>query len=696
MLTLLLLGMLSFLSEFSTQQVKAEPRTIAVYPNSSPTIQEAINAANQGDTISVRAGTYFENVIVNKSLSIIGENRTTTIVNGSNTGTVFYVNAASVTIKEFTVTHGNDTGIFLYRSNNSVIMDNNVAENVGGIVILHSTNCTVNKNVVENNPDRGIIFTNSRDFTASDNYINRNEYGINVNVSMNGLITRNRVYESEFDGIGLQDGSENITVVGNYVMDNSLLGIWAEAVYGNLIYHNNFINNTIQAGLANSANRWDDGLEGNYWSDYTGADANHDGIGDTQHAIYGGHPDNDTKPLMGISSDFSTSLGFDINVVSNSTIDDFQFFESNNTIRISASNSSTVQSFGFVRMSISKGVISPPYSVTIDDGTTPTLYFNGSIFDTYTNRWIYFAYQNSTHKIVIQGSPPIDIRGPSITIVSPGNRAYSENVIPLTFTVDEQTYWIGYSLDGQANVTIGGNTTLSGLSETTHTVRVYANDTVGNMGSSKIVYFTVDATSPTIEILSPENRTYTSNSVLLNFTTSEATSWIGYSLDGHANVSIVGNTTLQELPNGSHSLIVYANDTAENTGSSDKVYFTTSSPSVLITSPENKTYETGDIPLTILVNESVSWLAYSLDNNPNVTIVGNTTLSGLSSGGHTIIAYANDTVGNMGISQRVSFTVGKQEPFPIWVVASVAAIVAVGAILLVYFTRVKGKGKDKV
>jgi hypothetical protein len=75
------------------------------------------------------------------------------------------------------------------------------------------------------------------------------------------------------------------------------------------------------------------------------------------------------------------------------------------------------------------------------------------------------------------------------------NQAYSVNKgasgsVPLTFTVNEATSWMGYSLDNQANVTITGNTTLTGLASEPHNVIVYANDTYGNMGSSDKVYFT--------------------------------------------------------------------------------------------------------------------------------------------------------------------------------------------------------------
>ena len=54
--------------------VKAESKTITV-PDDSHTIQEAINAADVGDTIFVKRGTYVENPVVNKSVSLVGEDR---------------------------------------------------------------------------------------------------------------------------------------------------------------------------------------------------------------------------------------------------------------------------------------------------------------------------------------------------------------------------------------------------------------------------------------------------------------------------------------------------------------------------------------------------------------------------------------------------------------------------------------------
>jgi len=258
---------------------------------------------------------------------------------------------------------------------------------------------------------------------------------------------------------------------------------------------------------------------------------------------------------------------------------------------------------------------------------------------------------------------------------------------------------MGYSLDGQANVTITGNTTLPVLSDGSHYVAVYANDTFDNMGQST-VYFTVDTIPPTIAVVSPENKTYNLADVPLTFTVDEATSWIGYTLDGQANVTITGNTTLFDLSDGSHDLVVYANDTAGHMGSSSTVYFAidTTVPSISILSPENKTYDTTDLPLNFTVDEPVSWMAYSLDGQANVTITGDVTLSGLSDGSHNIIVYAKDAAGNTGASQTIYFTIETPPPseaFPIWIVVTIAIIVIAALALLVYLTKIRKRTEVK-
>ncbi len=87
----------------------------------------------------------------------------------------------------------------------------------------------------------------------------------------------------------------------------------------------------------------------------------------------------------------------------------------------------------------------------------------------------------------------------SLVVLSPQNTTYATSSVPLSFTIIKPAFWIGYSLDGQLNVTITGNTTLSGLSDGLHSLIVYANDTAGNMCYTAYVYFTVDTTPPIAE-----------------------------------------------------------------------------------------------------------------------------------------------------------------------------------------------------
>lgn len=91
---------------------------------------------------------------------------------------------------------------------------------------------------------------------------------------------------------------------------------------------------------------------------------------------------------------------------------------------------------------------------------------------------------------VTVGNPP-----PTIVILSPANMIYDSVPINLTFTLSKETVWIGYTLDGQTNVTIDGNTTIS-PSDGSHYVIIYANDTIGQTSSSSAIYFTVDTTPP--------------------------------------------------------------------------------------------------------------------------------------------------------------------------------------------------------
>jgi len=180
---------------------------------------------------------------------------------------------------------------------------------------------------------------------------------------------------------------------------------------------------------------------------------------------------------------------------------------------------------------------------------------------------------------LVFGLPAGDIMPPEINILSPQNTTYSTSSVPLTFTINELASWIGYSLDGQANVTITGNMTLTGLSDGQHNIIVYANDTAGNMGSSDTVYFTIDITPPTIEtptrvptgdVMPDQNVTVSVNvtdttsgvdkdQVILSY--HNGTSWNNVTMD-YNSTAMLYEGTIPEQPAGTdvqYKIIAYDN-----------------------------------------------------------------------------------------------------------------------------------------
>jgi parallel beta-helix repeat protein len=582
MLTLLLTSMLTL--QFNIQTVKAQHETWTVDDNEPAdfhTIQEAINDPQvmDGDTIYVYNGTYYEHITAHKSLTLNGEDKRTTIIDGSLNGTVIKIVADKVRISDFTIRYGYE-GVFILDSDGNTVSNNNITlSTFEGLVIENSIDSVITNNLICFNGWDGVYMPNASNTVLQGNTITSNNWsGVHMEASYGNTISGNTLSNNTNFGLRLED-SNTISVVGNTVSWNELAGIDIFNVTDSFFCHNNFLNHTEQISSDDSPNAWDNGAEGNYWINYNGTDfysgpnqneTGSDGIGDASYLI--DQNNQDKYPLMGPIHFFDAGtwngISYSVNVVSNSTVSKFRL---NEVQKIISFNVSDDTGLGFCRVTIPNVIVQDllqgRYTVLVD-GEEP-LTINNWIDETYT--FIYFTYLHSEHEVVIQTS---DTTPPTISILLPENKTYAGKDVPLTFTVNETTSWMGYSLDGQMNVTISSNTTLNALPDGTHTITVYANDTAGNMDSSDIVYFTIDTVSPNIEILSPENKTYTTSSVPLTLASDEAISWIGYSLDGQMNITITGNTTVSGLSNGLHSLIVYANDTAGNTGGSEMIFFT--------------------------------------------------------------------------------------------------------------------------
>ncbi|MCW4044054.1 MAG: hypothetical protein NWE94_00880 [Candidatus Bathyarchaeota archaeon] len=308
---------------------------------------------------------------------------------------------------------------------------------------------------------------------------------------------------------------------------------------------------------------------------------------------------------------------------------------------------------------------------------------------------------------------------PSISIQSPANETYNTNNVNLKFSVSgnwnpcsEPHYsLIQFSLD-DANPTVvyspgyysgmpvqlnmDFSIILKALSEGSHRVVITAvvaglylrgqNKAldIGHAIAHASVDFCVDTSHQSeISILSPINRTYNTTEISITFTMNRTSSLtgIGYSLDGQANVTIVGNTTVAQLAEGAHTITVYGWYSDINTvtaGTHFAVDIT--APKILVHSPKNKVYNTSDIQLIFTVDESVSQIYYSMDDQERIIINENATLTGLPNGSHKLTIYAEDEAGNIGESEIVAFIT--EAPFPSTLVVAVAVLLVILCLVL--------------
>jgi len=336
MVTLIVVSMLTL--AFNIQPAKSEHITIIV-PDDYEKIQWAVDNASNGDTIFVRAGTYYEHVVVKKSVSLVGENRRTTTIDGGGDeaydpyeyGYVVKIEANDLNITGFTMRNSRQTGrgagLWLrsvnhcnvsynnlinnfvgiqldYSSHNTIAANNASSNNNRGIYLMDSCNNNlITKNNIASNNDDGIELMECSNNTIAGNNFSHNQVGIRLyastGITNNNIIKNNTITNNSIVGIQLNGANHN-TLVDNNISLNSFAGIRFLDCHDNTIYHNNFIDNTPQALdlVGDSVNFWDDGYPsgGNYWSDYSGEDRDGDGVGDTPYVIDIKNQDN--FPLM--------------------------------------------------------------------------------------------------------------------------------------------------------------------------------------------------------------------------------------------------------------------------------------------------------------------------------------------------------------------------------------------------------------
>lgn len=335
-----------------------EPRTLVIAAKSGhfSSIQEAIKAANPGDTLVITPGLYHERVILDKPLKLLGEGDP--VLDGGGRGDVITVLADHVTIRGLVITNSgrdlskDEAGIKI-KSNHNLITRNKITKNTWGIYLHEANDNVLSHNLITGNtelaePSRGNgihlwksdrntcdnnELTENRDAfylsfanhnTLSNNMAYGQRYGIHymysnhnslmqnvlhdnlggiamMNSSFN-TIRKNQTYRNSNDGILVKDLDDNIieenisfnnrqalfmynsnrNKLSNNLFAASLVGLNITAGSDeNIFIRNSWVENVSQVKVDDPLkNRWDDGVNGNYWSNYTGYDLDDNGTGD--------------------------------------------------------------------------------------------------------------------------------------------------------------------------------------------------------------------------------------------------------------------------------------------------------------------------------------------------------------------------------------------------------------------------------
>jgi nitrous oxidase accessory protein len=218
----------------------------------------------------------------------------------------FYIERSSdIHLENCTIFETNNSGVFLKECKTCSILNNTASGNKEGITLWNSTLAEIRNNSVDHSY-YGILVSQSDNNTILDNVVAENSrseivkgFGIGISLQENSsynVVARNLAKKS-FNGLEMTRGCKYNVIYGNDAIDNTH-GIRVDKNYNNLIYHNNFMRNTISAYDNSTHNFWNASV-GNFYSDYRGQDENGDGIGDQPYAIPKGNTNAvDARPLM--------------------------------------------------------------------------------------------------------------------------------------------------------------------------------------------------------------------------------------------------------------------------------------------------------------------------------------------------------------------------------------------------------------
>ena len=208
------------------------------------TIQSAINDAQSGYTIYVydEGSPYYENLIISKSLYLMGENRDTTAIDGRNVDNVIHISVDYVNISGFTLRKSGSAAGISVNSDHNAIWNISFQENHYGIEIAYSRDTLIKSCKFMDN-DYGIYLLGSRDNRILENLLNDHQRGIELAEGSTYNVIYGNTFSTNDQGIRL-DASSNNDIYWNVLTDHEI-GIYARDANDNAIHRDNIITDNI-------------------------------------------------------------------------------------------------------------------------------------------------------------------------------------------------------------------------------------------------------------------------------------------------------------------------------------------------------------------------------------------------------------------------------------------------------------------
>ncbi len=487
-------------------------------------------------------------------------------VDGTNTYGVYVYSASgltNVTVKNLKLSDWY-YGIYFSNVQNGSMENSTANSNSYSIYVVSSTNISVLNNTIVSTGSYAVSYISTNSGALRGNIITSNgNIGFYIQGSNNLTIANNTISSNSGTGIELYGSSNNNVIENNTIASNGFAGIRLITSHNNTVVNCNISKNS----------------------------------GDGVYTF--GQNNTIANNTLSLNSGDGVELAGDGNIVANNTITQNNNYgvyvrAKNNLIYNNFFNNSNNIAFGSgaganswnTTKQAGKNIVGGSYIAgnawltPAGDGFSQTC--SDSDADGICDSAYTLATDNVDYLPLVYDAEP-----PSVAVNSPQNKTYGTSTIEINVSASDPSgvSSVVAEIDGSQNVSLslqsGYYVNSVTLSDGQHSIRIYANDSFGNMNASEVVYFSVDTTPPSVSIISPKNTTYSSAVVQINVSVSDpgGISNVIAEIDSTTNVTLTFSNgyyvgTTPALPAGGHNIRIYASDTYGNVNASEVVYFT--------------------------------------------------------------------------------------------------------------------------